>query len=312
MNAEKMLDLDQIRVDGETQARAAINRQTVGEYAEAILRGEKFPPVEVYFDGKEHWLSRGFHRWHAHRAAQKEQIACVVHKGTKADAAWYACGDNISHGLRRTNADIECAVRKALAHANGKAKTNAQLAAYLGVSENTIKNWRDRTRTGNPHAKTEDRRHPQVADGRKKTVVPQSQTQGRPGASASEDDDIPMGVPPGKKAEEPQDDLGAELPAKCRPDFARRDEVQSLMTQISEIKTLALKAHKAKDPLFADLNPSAFQAECENVYRSLRALKPYATCPYCGGKGCRACLSRGWVGEFVYAQSPAANKGKKK
>lgn len=353
---EKLLEIEKIRTDGETQPRDAIDLETVAEYAEALQRGEKFPAVDVMHDGKEYWLARGFHRWHAHRKAGIEKIACVIMRGTVEDARWHAYGDNVSHGLRRTRADIERAVRLALGHPKGQNQSDVALGKYLGVSHATVANWRKRLETPNPRSKGGDKlaetapkplQHkgpvfrkdsektpddgppmdppnaPEPADPKAEAFVKDYRKKGypdeririiasmRPEPMRAQVLKLLGGLPADKGGESPTDELGMALPEKVHPAFARRGELQDLMTTISRIKTAALQAHETKDPLYADLNPSQFQAECENVYRSLRALKPYAVCPYCAGKGCRACLNRGWVGEFVYAASPAAQKGKK-
>ena len=57
MNAEdngsdrlRIMKLEQIRTDGGTQPRTAINQFVVDDYAEAIISGDEFPPVVVYYD----------------------------------------------------------------------------------------------------------------------------------------------------------------------------------------------------------------------------------------------------------------------
>jgi hypothetical protein len=82
------------------------------------------------------------------------------------------------------------------------------------------------------------------------------------------------------------------------------------MGQLSQIKSQVLAAAAGGDPLFAALNVSAWQADLTNAYRTLKALRPHAVCPYCAGDGCKACGSRGWVGEFVYDAAPAEMKTK--
>jgi hypothetical protein len=47
----KPLPLDAIRIDGNTQPREAVDTDTVAEYAQRMLAGDAFPPLEVYFDG---------------------------------------------------------------------------------------------------------------------------------------------------------------------------------------------------------------------------------------------------------------------
>ncbi len=80
--------------------------------------GEKFPPIDVFFDGEDYWLADGFHRIQAYvMAVPGEAIECNVFKGTQQDAQWYSYSVNKTHGLRRTNADKIGAVKAALTHA---------------------------------------------------------------------------------------------------------------------------------------------------------------------------------------------------
>lgn len=130
------LDLSAIVLDPELQPREMIDHDTVTQYAEDMLAGIKFPPVIVYYDGNRHWLSQGWHRWHAAEAASLETITAEVREGTRDDARWDAAGSNREHdcaGQRRKNEDKRRAVRMAL-----EAKPNwstPRIADHVGVSQ---------------------------------------------------------------------------------------------------------------------------------------------------------------------------------
>lgn len=104
----------QVATNGGTQSRAALNEETVAEYAEAIAAGATFPPVIVYHDGTEYWLADGFHRLAAASAAGKAEVDADVRQGDRRDAILHSVGANASHGLRRTNADKHRAVQALL------------------------------------------------------------------------------------------------------------------------------------------------------------------------------------------------------
>lgn len=111
MTTEKQtLKLDQIRTDGGTQPRVAIDQGIVDEYAEKYDSGVDLKPVIVFFDGATYWLADGFHRYWATRKIGRDVIAVEVHQGTQRDAILYSVGANATHGLRRTNADKRKAV----------------------------------------------------------------------------------------------------------------------------------------------------------------------------------------------------------
>ncbi len=113
----KTLKLDEIRIDGGTQSRAAVNEEAVADYAE---HADELPPLSVFFDGAHYWLADGFHRWHALRRTGRTEAACEVRKGTQTDARMYAVskqanGAHDDRGMRRTNADKRRCVEMALA-----------------------------------------------------------------------------------------------------------------------------------------------------------------------------------------------------
>lgn len=128
------LAISEIKIDGGTQSRAALNEAVVAEYAEAIQAGASLPPVVVFFDGSAHWLADGFHRFHAHRKAASEAIEADVRAGTKRDAILHSVGANASHGLRRTNEDKRRAVLTLLRDAEWGKWSDNKVAQACGVS----------------------------------------------------------------------------------------------------------------------------------------------------------------------------------
>lgn len=80
------LQLDQIRIDGGTQPRVAIDQTIVAEYAELYSTGVDLPPVTVFFDGATYWLADGFHRYWANKRIDCEYVFAHVHQGTQRDA----------------------------------------------------------------------------------------------------------------------------------------------------------------------------------------------------------------------------------
>ena len=99
------LSLSEISTQGGTQIRAKIDIETVDAYANAMLDGDKFPPVVVFHDGNRYIMADGFHRILAMTRNGGKEIEADVHKGTKSDALRYALGANSTHGKPRTNMD---------------------------------------------------------------------------------------------------------------------------------------------------------------------------------------------------------------
>lgn len=148
-----------IRTDGGTQPRAQLQREVIEDYAEQMKQGVTFPPLAVFFDGKQYWLADGFHRLSAWiKAFDRKPIAIEVIQGTKADAQWYSLAANRSHGLRRTNFDKARAVKAALRHPQGAEKSDRQIAEHVGVHFETVAKYRkdmqEKLTIGKPDSRT--------------------------------------------------------------------------------------------------------------------------------------------------------------
>lgn len=129
-----MLDVDNIRIDGGTQARSELNEAVVAQYAEAIAAGEKLPPVVTFFDGTDHWLADGFHRLFAHKKLEIIEIDAEIHQGTRRDAVLYSVGANRKHGLPPSNADKRKAVELLLNDVEWSKWSQHKIASTCGVS----------------------------------------------------------------------------------------------------------------------------------------------------------------------------------
>jgi hypothetical protein len=139
---KRILDLNKVRLDGDTQPRAGINTALVSEYAKLYEKGVELPPVVVFFDGVDYWLADGFHRWHARNKTEIEGLSCEIHNGTVEDARWWSYAANQTHGQRRTNADKQKAAKAALLHPKGAGLSDRQIAEYVGVSHSTVAKFR--------------------------------------------------------------------------------------------------------------------------------------------------------------------------
>jgi transposase-like protein len=175
------LPIAQIRLDGGTQPRTALDFAAIDDYAEAMAAGGKFPPVVVFHDGEHYWLADGFHRLKAAFAAGFDAIDCELRQGTLEDAQWYSFSANKTNGLRRTNEDKQRAVKSALLHARATSLSNSAIARHVGVDEATVRNWRAKlaasseipkidTRTVSRQGSTYQQRTTQIGRRRRKKV----------------------------------------------------------------------------------------------------------------------------------------------
>jgi hypothetical protein len=121
--------------EGDTQMRVTFSSEIVAAYAEAMRRGDEFPPVDVYFDGSEYWLADGFYRVSAARKVGMSAIMAEVHTGTKRDALLHAVGANETHGVRRTNLDKRKAVQTLLADKEWREWSDREIARQTRTSQ---------------------------------------------------------------------------------------------------------------------------------------------------------------------------------
>ena len=136
-----LLSLERIRTEG-TQVRVALSEIVIREYADALARGDEFPPIEVYYDETVHWLADGFHRLQAAKLAGRDSIAATIHPGGQREALLHALSANDTHGYRRTDADRRHAVELMLADPEWQAWSNREIARQCRVSEFLVRTVR--------------------------------------------------------------------------------------------------------------------------------------------------------------------------
>jgi hypothetical protein len=207
----KNVSLRDLRLDGETQARASLDAETVDDYADKIRAGVALPPPVAFFDGSRYWLADGFHRAEATRKTGASSMDVEVRKGTREDAIWFACGANQGHGLRRTNADKRRAVEMALRLK--PESSDRAIAEHVGVAPNTVKAVREESgaqvaQVNQPAARTGRDGKTYPAAPKKKAAPPPA-----PAAAAPPVEEPSEETPPAPEA----DDAPAEQEAPSPP-----------------------------------------------------------------------------------------------
>jgi hypothetical protein len=132
------MKLDQIRIDGGTQARAKMSEDTVREYADLLKEGVNFPPVTVFDDGVDYWLADGFNRYYAHKSIKRDLIDVDIKQGSRLDAKLYACGANSMHGQPRTRADKRNSVLMVLNEPAWKGLSLREVAKICAVAHQFV------------------------------------------------------------------------------------------------------------------------------------------------------------------------------
>ncbi|ODT59410.1 MAG: hypothetical protein ABS73_09840 [Paracoccus sp. SCN 68-21] len=102
-----------------------------------------FPPVIVYFDGKDYWLADGFHRVAAWARIGRTEIPTDIRQGDRRRAILHSVAANSAHGLRRTNDDKRRAVLTLLEDDEWGQWSNREIARRCAVSEGLVRSLRD-------------------------------------------------------------------------------------------------------------------------------------------------------------------------
>ena len=140
----QLIAIASIRIDGDAQHRIAPDPNITEEYAALMRAGVRFPPISVRYDGADYWPSDGFQRLAAAKLADFLEINAEVRPGTREDARWDSYAANATHGLRRTPAETEKVIERALQHPKADGMSNVEIAKHLHISEPTVRRWRER------------------------------------------------------------------------------------------------------------------------------------------------------------------------
>ncbi|NPT61214.1 hypothetical protein [Paraburkholderia elongata] len=133
--AHKFLKFSELRRDPLLQSRVAMDPELIGEYTDAILRGDRMPHVSVVFDRMYYYLVDGWHRCAALEAAGKCEVEANVVNGTYRDAQLASFAANSKNGARRTNADKRLAVERMLADEEWAKCSDNDIAKHCAVSQ---------------------------------------------------------------------------------------------------------------------------------------------------------------------------------
>lgn len=128
------ISVTDIIANGHYQGRVATNTAVIEEYREALVRGDVFPPIEVFEVDSQLYLTDGFHRYSAHCLAGRTSILAIVRPGTEAEALESALCANQTHGLPRSNGDKRLLVKRALEIEAFQGLSQRELAKKLRVS----------------------------------------------------------------------------------------------------------------------------------------------------------------------------------
>lgn len=301
------------------QVRGTTVEEVVEDYADAMKRGEKFPPVIVYTDGVKNYLADGFHRVMAASQAGKTSIEADVKEGTFAEAKRFAASANAKNGLRMTNAmKRNCLLSvmddRAILWGEGVFPSAEILAETCGcgttMAQEFLTEW---YRTNLPTA------------GRLNTPPPVRKVIGKDGKTRTLPP-VPVrpstpSKPPVKPSTKPGyqiandgkvhaigvtlDRFGVEIPETLASVFSD-DCLDDWAKELHAIKIAVHKAIESGNPIAQCLQRC--EMRMDDAYHELKAAKPFCVCRMCQGQGCRACRETGFQTEDQYERNPSEFK----
>jgi len=297
------------------QTRAELSNETIKEYIEASEGGAVFPPIAVYFDKTDYWLADGFHRLEAARRMGWKKIRAHVEDGDRVAALKCALGANSAHGLRRTNADKQHAVKMAyenrISLGLGEVPAASAVAKMCGVSQpmalDQLKNFLSWTesqkRTG---ADGRTRSLPPSRPPSSPPMRPHERTNPSSNATNPPGLEVPRAAftPPTKPSirimDLPKDPFGIPIPPQRIDAWNRRDTLKELANQIAAVRRAVQLAQDSKDPVFTEVNFSIL-VEADRFKTELAKSVPWCVCPMCQGhEGCKTCKGSGLLSKFAY------------
>ncbi|MEW5958398.1 MAG: hypothetical protein AB1801_11770 [Chloroflexota bacterium] len=120
------------------QSRVEINFAIINEYSQMMEDGVVFDAIEgVQDESGKIYIFDGYHRGEAAKKAGTSLLV-NVQSGNRTEAEWLALAANQKHGLRRSNADKQRVVHRALLHPYGVNLSDSELARHCGVNDKTV------------------------------------------------------------------------------------------------------------------------------------------------------------------------------
>lgn len=133
------MKLSQLTLDQELQMREELDQYVVDEYAQAMLDGDKFPPIIVFNDGDKNYVAEGFTRCAAAKQAGIEIIDADVQMGTFEDAFDYAFTQaNHDNGQRYKPNDKRRAISKAFTRDRYLKKSDREISRICDVANSFV------------------------------------------------------------------------------------------------------------------------------------------------------------------------------
>ena len=290
----KDIPLKDICKDGGTQQRP-VDDDVMKRYSALMKDGDKFPAVSIITDGKNNFLTDGFHRYFAHLRLGRKYIEANVVEGSRRDAIFASFSANKKNGFPRQPGTAGRNVEKILKDEEWSKMSPREIANHVGCTERYVFQIQAAIAKGEPLNSSVDK-----PDSKPKKKLSRAKTR----KVKRGDSDYEATVPEKKVL----DSTGKQVPEHLVKFFERANEYRQMIKQLNDMLKTVRKGKEAGDLFYKFIKIENLTAEIGNVKRIFRFGMPYAVCGYCGGDEnnaeCRACAGCGFVNEATYLATP--------
>jgi len=291
----KSLPLKDICKDGGTQQRA-VDDGVMKRYAALMQEGVVFPPVEIITDGKNNYLTDGYHRYFAHLRLGKKYIEANVVEGTRRTAIFASFAANTTNAFPRQPGTVKGIIEKILKDEEWSKISQHDIARHVGCTQPFVsKIFADIKKCASDNQLSD-----RTAKSGQKTGLSRSKSVNVKRGKSKYEAKVPE-----KKV---LDSKGKQVPKHLVKYFERANEYRGMIKQLNIMLMVVRDGKEAGDLFYRFIKIENLTAEIGNVKRIFRFALPYAVCPYCGGdennEDCRACSGCGFVNEATYMATP--------
>lgn len=322
---KKLIFLADIDFKASPKVRAEVHEEAIQDYADAYKAKAPLPPPQLFeiVGSKEFLVGDGRHRLEAWRSLGRKAMECEVRQGSTSDVLKYALSANGIHGIRRTNADKRLCVE--LATRAWPGLSTKDIATLCAVSEGYVNTVRREDLTDSAPADSASNSGANTSskeDKKNSSSKNSSKNGGNDESEKEKDDPEPSEPEPPAPPKTPKDDMGFPLTETALEYYERIQEVQDLMTKVSQVRSALKIAQDSEDNLLRHLY-SQLLPSLDLSYSLLSSAKPYAVCLICDGtlketkkrtimgdtvhdpkgQACQHCHGTGLMSKFSFEQS---------
>ncbi len=293
--AIKNVPIQDICITGGTQQRS-VDDDVMKRYAALMKDGVEFPPVEITADGKNNYLTDGFHRYFAHLKLGKKYIEAFVVEGTRREAIFVSFSANKTNAFPRQAGTVGGIIEKILKDEEWAKMSQSAIADYVGCTQQYVNKIIKKATSAipQPSCRIESGSEPN------NKVLPRPKTvKVKRGKSEYE-----AKVPEKKTL----DSTGMDVPEHLIKYFERANEYRALIRQIHAVYKICKDGKESGELFYKYIDVSHLTAAFNTAKHNLIFAMPFAVCRFCGGDEnnaeCRACGGAGFVNKGMYKNTP--------